>query len=115
MRRFWMASTCCAAMVGMACATPALSDEPAQAPAEETPAAQLALTYTGDIWSVSAGGADRDLVYLDDLDLQLSLDLERLTGWKGAQAFVYALYTNGNSVSELAADFNGISNIETGV
>lgn len=115
MRRFWMTSIGCAAMVGMACTTPALSAEPAQAPAEETPAAALAFTYTGDLWSVTSGGADRDLVYLDDLDLQLSLDLERLTGWQGAQAFIYALYTNGNSVSERAADFNGISNIETGV
>lgn len=115
MRRFWVTSIGCAAMVGMACTTPALSAEPAQAPAEETPAAALAFTYTGDLWSVTSGGADRDLVYLDDLDLQLSLDLERLTGWQGAQAFIYALYTNGNSVSERAADFNGISNIETGV
>ena len=115
MRRFWMTWIGCAAMVGMVCTAPALSAEPAQAPAEETPAAALSLTNTGDLWSVTSGGADRDLVYLDDLDLQLSLDLERLTGWQGAQAFIYGLYTNGNSVSERAADFNGISNIETGV
>lgn len=115
MRRFWTTSIGCAAMVGMACVTPALSDEPAQAPAEETPAAALALTYTGDLWSVTSGGADRDMVYMDNLDLQLSLDLERLLGWSGTQAFIYALYNNGNSVSELSQDLNGISNIETGV
>jgi porin len=115
MRRFWMASIGCAAMVGMACSTPALSAEPAQAPAEETPAAALAFTYTGDIWSVTSGGSDRDMVYIDNLDLQLSLDLERLVGWNGTQAFFYALYNNGNSVSELSSDLNGISNIETGV
>jgi porin len=115
MRRFWMTSIGCAAMVGMACTTPALSAEPAQESAEETPAAVLDFTYTGDLWNVSSGGVDRDMVYLDNLDLQLSLDLERLVGWSGTQAFAYVLYNNGNSVSELSSDFNGISNIETGV
>ena len=75
----------------------------------------LQFTYTGDLWSVSSGGIDEDLVYLDALDLQLSVDLEATTGWTGAQAFIYGLYTNGNSVSDLAGDINGVSNIETGL
>ena len=58
---------------------------------------------------------DEGTAYLDDLDAQLSLDLDQLVGWGGAQAFIYGLYSNGNSISELVGDFNGVSNIETGV
>ena len=108
MRRFLLCSACCAALVGLARAEETQAQEPA-------PAANLQFTYTSDLWSVVGGGIDEDMVYLNDLDLQLSLDLERLTGWKGAQAFIYGLYTNGNSVGALAGDANGISNIETSV
>ena len=108
MRRFLLAGSCCMALVGNAYAEEPKAEEPA-------PPANLQLTYSADLWNVSSGGLDHDMVYLDDLDLQLSLDLEQLAGWHGAQMFLYGLYTNGNSVSELAGDFNGISNIETGV
>lgn len=108
MRRFLMASAGCVALVGIAAAADGQSEEPA-------PAANLQLTLTGDLWSAASGGITHDLVFIDDIDLQLSLDLEKLTGWQGAQAFIYALHSNGNSVSELTGDFNGVSNIETGV
>ncbi|MEQ1755391.1 MAG: carbohydrate porin [Micropepsaceae bacterium] len=108
MRRFLLASAGCVALVGIADAAEGQSEEPA-------PAANLQLSLTGDLWSAASGGVSHDLVFLDEVDLQLSLDLEKLTGWQGASAFIYGLYTNGNSVSELAGDFNGISNIEIGV
>ena len=108
MRRLMMTTVCFAAL-----AVPARADD-AQ-PAEETPAANLQLAFTGDIWSNTSGGLDEGTVFVDIVNAQLSLDLEKLTGWQGAQAFVYGLYTNGNSISALTGDFNGISNIETGV
>jgi porin len=108
MRRLMMTTVCFAALSATARA------EDAQ-PAEETPAANLQLAFTGDIWSNTSGGLDEGTVFVDIVNAQLSLDLEKLTGWQGAQAFVYGLYTNGNSISSLTGDFNGISNIETGL
>ena len=108
MRRLLMLTVCCAALAGVARAEDAQTKEP-------TPAANLAFTYTSDIWSNTSGGLDEGTVYLADVKAQLSLDLEQLTGWTGAQAFVYGMYTNGNSISALTGDANGISNIETGV
>jgi porin len=113
MRRFTTASILgCTALVGFAVAAPAMSDEPAQATA--APAASVSLTYIGEVWNVASGGLDQGSVYLDNIDLQASLDLERLIGWNGANAFAYALYANGNSVAERVGDLNGISNNETG-
>ena len=91
-----------------------MSDEPAQSSSEPTPAATVTLSYTGEVWNVAAGGIDPGAVYLDNFDLQASLDLEQLAGWRNATAFVYALYATGNSVAERIGDINGISNIETG-
>lgn len=108
MRRLLMTTACLAAL-----AAPARADD-AQ-PAPETPAANLQLSFTGDVWSNTSGGADEGTVFVDIAGAQLSLDLEKLAGWQGAQAFVYGLYTNGNSISELTGDLNGVSNIETGL
>ena len=106
MRRFLLAGLCIAV-----CASIASADEPkAEEPA---PPVNLQFTYTADLWRVDSD-SDEDVVYLDNLDLQLSLDLEQLWGWSGAQMFIYGLYNNGNSVSELSGDFQGVSNIETG-
>lgn len=115
MRRFMTASIIgCTALMGFAVAAPAMSDEPAQAAAEASPAASVSLTFIGEAWNVASGGLDRGTVLLDNIDLQASLDLDRLMGWNGANAFVYALYASGNSVAERVGDLNGISNNETG-
>ena len=113
MRRFSKAFLLGTVLTGLAFVPAAVADEAAES--SETPAVSLSLTYTADFWNVVDGGIDSDAVYLDDLDMQLALDLERLVGWKGAQAFIYALYVNGNSIGEFVGDMNGISNIETGV
>jgi porin len=76
---------------------------------------ELGAVYTGEVWS-NAGGLDQGTRYLDNLDLQVTADLNRLIGWPGAKAFAYGLYNNGHTFSgELAGDLQGISNIETGV
>jgi len=75
----------------------------------------LQITYTGEVMGNVAGGWRRGARYLDNLDLVLEADLERLAGWTGAQLHVYGLYNNGRSISDLAGDTQAVSNIETGV
>ncbi len=90
----------------------ALADD--QKPA--APSVNLTLAYTGETWSLVEGGQRRGERYLDDLDVQLTVDLEQAIGWQGAKAFVYGLYNNGTSFSgDLVGDLQGVSNIETGI
>ena len=79
--------------------------------ADENPAFQLSLGYTADLWTVE-NGRDDGTVYLDNLDLRLDADLERL-GWRGASFSVAGLYNNRSQLSEtLVGDFQGVSNID---
>ena len=74
------------------------------------------IAYTGEAWSVLDGGQRPGERYLDNLDLQLTVDLERAVGWQGAKMFVYGLYNNGTAFSgDLIGDLQGVSNIETGI
>ncbi len=79
----------------------------------EQAALQIHAAYTADIW-YNDGGAENGWRYLDNLDVTAELDLERAIGWKGATAFIYGLYNNGHSLSELTGDGQTVSNIETG-
>ncbi|MCP3731041.1 carbohydrate porin [Sphingomonas sp. MG17] len=74
----------------------------------------LELTYTAEVTGNAAGGLQRGARYLDNFDVVLGADLERLTGWTGASLGVYGLYNNGNSISDLVGDAQAVSNIETG-
>lgn len=76
----------------------------------------LSLVYTAEIDSNVDGGMARGVRYLDNLDLQLAADGERLIGWRGARAFVYLIYNNGTPFSSsLVGDVQTVSNIETGI
>ena len=110
MRRFLLASSCFAVCAGIAWADEPKAEEPA-------PPVNLQLTYTADFWRAdSDSDTNEDMAYLDNLDLQLSVDLDHALGWRGAQLFFYGLYNNGNSFSgDKVGDIQGISNIETGV
>ncbi|PTQ13582.1 carbohydrate porin [Sphingomonas oleivorans] len=91
--------------------------EPASVEPQETerPVA-LQLGYAADIWSVAHGGLDRRTRYLDNLDLTISADLERLGGPSGTRLFAYMLYNNGVRFSDGGVgDAQVVSNIETGV
>ncbi len=92
-----------------------IAGELSDAPAEDESALKIGAAYTGDVWSNVSGGLARGERYLDNLDLTLEADLEALAGWEGARIFVYGLYNNGKSLSELTGDAQVISNIETGV
>ncbi|MEG3125694.1 carbohydrate porin [Sphingomonas sp. GB1N7] len=76
----------------------------------------LSGVYTADVRSDIGGGIARGTRYLDNLDLQIAVDADRLVGWHGARLFAYAIYNNGrNFSSDLVGDAQGVSNIETGV
>lgn len=51
---------------------------------------------------------------LDNLDLVLDVDLERLTGWRGAHVHGAILINNGGEPNALAGTLQGIDNIEVG-
>jgi porin len=92
------------------------SSAPSETAAAETPAVDLSILYTFDIWRNARGGLRRGWRYLDNLDVTLTIDTERAIGWPDATLFVYGLYNNGRSFSEeLAGDVQGVANIETGV
>lgn len=75
----------------------------------------VSAVYTADIRSNVAGGVTRGTRYLDNLDLQVAIDADRLIGWHGARMFFYGIYDNGTSLSRLVGDAQTISNIETDV
>ena len=83
---------------------------------EKSSAVDLSVVYSADVWSNVRGGTKRGSRYLDNLDVTLTVDAERVFGWRGATLFAYGLYNNGTRFSEdLVGDAQGISNIETGV
>ena len=81
----------------------------------ETPAIDLVVVYTADVWHNARGGLRRGWRYLDNLDVTLTVDTERAIGWRDATLFVYGLYNNGQALTgDLIGDVQGVSNIETG-
>ncbi len=92
-------------------ATPAAVQEKKQPPEVD-----LSVLYIGELWRNADGGIRRGERYLDNLDVTLTVDAERLLGWHGATLFVYGLYNNGHAFSgDLVGDTQTVSNIETGV
>ena len=113
------------AVVALACTAPAIAQDqrPSGGPKsanermveEKTKPIVLSAVYTAEIDSNVDGGLARGVRYLDNLDLQIAADGDRLIGWRGARAFVYLLYNNGTSFSSsLVGDYQTVSNIETG-
>lgn len=83
--------------------------------ANEADASRFEVIYTADVLANAAGGLEQASRYLDNLDVTLALDGERLAGWRGGSIFLYGLYNNGASFSgDLVGDEQGVSNIETG-
>ena len=72
----------------------------------------LGLIYAGEIVSVLSGGTRRETVYLDNIDLTLTLDVERLLNWPGARVFLYGLGNQGGNPSVHVGDTQGIRNME---
>ncbi len=68
--------------------------------------------YTGEVSNNQSGGIRHETVYLDNIDLTLSVDAEKAAGWKGATFFIYSLINHGGSPSENVGDAQGVSNID---
>ena len=73
-------------------------------------------TYVGDLWSAVDGGLSDSAVYIQQLDVGVTIDLERvIAGWEGATLYVQGSYNDGSEFSALAGDAQIVSNIEAGV
>lgn len=80
---------------------------------EDDSAYRLDVVYTGETWRNTKGGLRTGNSYLDNLDVQLSVDGESAWGIPGLTAFAYLLHDNGGTVTEdLVGDAQTISNIE---
>jgi len=102
--------------VSLIAATANAADGDDAAADQTPPTISLQAAYTGDFWHIPTGGLKSGGAYLDDLDMQLAVDLERAIEWQGAQFFFYAIYNDGNELSgDKVGDLNGVSNIETGL
>jgi porin len=79
----------------------------------ECPAWEFATTYTGEFWRNTHGGIDEGGAYLDNLDVTLALNGEKLIGVPGLTLFAYGIYNNGNELNgRYVGDAQGVSNIE---
>ena len=71
----------------------------------------LQLVYTGEQAWVR-GGKDNGSTYLDNVDLTVAVDLDKLLGQRGAEVFVYVLGNQGGSPTKFAGDWQVVSNID---
>ncbi len=69
--------------------------------------------YTADVFGNVSGGLQKKATYLDNIDMVLDIDAERLLHWKGASFHIYGVGNYGESPSEKAGDAQGISNIDS--
>jgi porin len=70
-----------------------------------------ALIYDAEGFGDLSGGARRGATYLGNLNLLLTLDMERLVSWRGATVFVDGLSIHGGQPSRFAGDAQGVSSI----
>ncbi len=92
--------------------TPVAGADEACVACELRDALAVAATYTGEQWSQLSGGVATGSRYLDNLDITIDADAERLIGVEGLQLFAYLIYNNGHSLNELSGTAQGVSNIE---
>lgn len=80
---------------------------------EQPPTFRVEAVYTAEGWNLTSDAVRSHSAYLDNLDVQASLDGEALFGVPGLQLFAYAIYDNGHALNEGVVDaLQGVSNIE---
>ncbi len=72
----------------------------AQAETAADSALHFETLYTGDVFSNRRGGLERGERYLDNVDVSLAIDGEKLWDIPGLTLFVYGLYNSGGGFSE---------------
>jgi porin len=75
----------------------------------------VALIYRGEWNRNFSGGVRQASTYLSNIDLRVSMDGEKLVGWKGGSVFFYGLSDLGGDPSKNVGDAQVSSNIETPV
>jgi porin len=70
-----------------------------------------ALVYDAEGFADLSGGARRGATSLGNLNLLLTLDMERLAGWRGGTVFLDGLAIHGGQPSRFAGDAQGVSSI----
>ncbi len=72
----------------------------------------IGLTYYAEIWGNTAGGIQAGAVYTGLGQIETTIDLEKLLGWKDATIFTRWLWLSGQDASsELTGNFFTVSNI----
>jgi porin len=75
---------------------------------------EFGVSYTGDIFSNIAGGNDTGIRYLDNIDVDLQINFGVLNPkLEGTTLYAYGMGNQGGSISGLAGDIQGLSNIES--
>lgn len=72
----------------------------------------VAFVTTSEFMRNVQGGAGVGTASLDNEDLQLTVDADKLMHWPGAQLFVYGLRDFGHSPSQYVGDAQVVSNID---
>lgn len=75
---------------------------------------EFTLSYTADFWRETSGGRKRGGSYLDNLDIQFSIDGEKAYHLPGNKLFVYFLNNAGGHPNNLTGSVQGVDNIEVG-
>ncbi|RAK58062.1 carbohydrate porin [Phenylobacterium deserti] len=70
------------------------------------------IVYTADVMGPVSGGASRAGRFLDNLDVVVDGDLERIAGWRGATVHAHLLNNSGGKPNDLAGTLQGVDNIE---
>lgn len=70
------------------------------------------VTYTADVMGTVRGGTAHAGRALDNLDVIVDGDLEKLIGWRGTTVHGYLLNNSGGAPNDLAGTLQGIDNIE---
>lgn len=73
---------------------------------------EFSLSYVADVTGVVEGGLAQRGRFLDNLDIVLDADLERLIGWRGASAHIDVLNNSGGVPNDDAGTLQGVDNIE---
>ncbi len=74
---------------------------------------KLSVAYTGDVFANTTGGNDTGIRYMDNIDVNLEVNMGDLPlGLQETTFYIYGLGNQGGSISSLAGDVQGISNIE---
>lgn len=73
------------------------------------------LTHKSDMLENISGGVTRGAVWLMNSEAAANVDLDKLSGWDNASAFIQYHVQHGNSsTNNYVGSFAGVSNIETG-